>query len=87
MPPPHKCNHEEDLREIKEKVSAAGTRLIILFGIISLFVVLGLFSVAQASGAKEQVSAVKAKVDVHEERFIHILKGIEDIKKTLKERR
>jgi len=85
--PPHKCNHEDDLREIKEKVAASGTLLRILFGLISIFICLDMFSVAQASGAREQVSKVKAKVDVHEERFIHILKGIEDIKKTLKEKR
>ena len=90
MPAPHKCNHEELLTDLKDKVNVIGTRVLVLLGIISIFVFLVVTTVARVSSAKEQseraehrIDGVNARVDVQQERLKWILDGIKRIEAKL----
>ena len=77
---PHKCEQISEIRTISNKLT-------VLYLLIGVFVFLTGFTASSAYQAKSDVQVVKTKVEVHEERFNHIMEGIKRIEETLKRKK
>jgi hypothetical protein len=84
--PPHKCVHEEDFRDLKVSVDIVSNRILIFYGLLTIFLLLVGGSAVQAKTAGDRSTKNQARIDVHEERFKHILEGIQRIEDKLEER-
>jgi len=85
MTPPkkHICSHEKMIIGLKTKVN-------LLLGMVSIFIIIVSLTLTQAYGAKEatltsakKIEAVNSRVDVQEERLKWIVEGIKRIEKKL----
>ena len=90
MAPTHTCINDKNLEDLKTKIGKLGRNVLVMFGAVGVFSILVAFTTIQATRAQEaslstirRIEEVKARVDVHEERFKHILAGINRIEEKL----
>jgi len=81
------------MKDITKKVASLSTRVSVFIGLIATLLILMGWTTLRAESAREKsieagqkIDKVDARVDVHEERFLHILKGIERIEKKLEKK-